>query len=229
MIQATDGEQAERLAQELRPAPTVLDLRMPMKDGFEVAGTLHDADLPSISLSSYGDEEMVQLVTEAGALAYLVKPLDVDQLVPAMQSALSRAEERRQLKSSVEQMDSALSQSREISMVVGILMERCNLSTIQAFDALRDEARSQRRKIVDVAKEYLHAAETLHNMSSRVADPPGKRRNAPPSAPASAFQRGSSSNPHCKLSASGIPCRVFRRSVRVVEGARLESVYTLIA
>ena len=170
IIQATDGEQAERLAQEYRPDLTILDLRMPLKDGFEVAATLHDAGLPFISLSSYGDEEMVQRVTEAGALAYLVKPLDVEQLVPAVQSALSRAEELRQLKGSVEQMDRALSQSREISMVVGILMERCNLSAIQAFDALRDEARSQRRKIVDVAKEYLHAAETLHNMSSRLAD-----------------------------------------------------------
>ena len=69
-----------------------------------------------------------------------------------------------------EQMDKALSQGREISMVVGILMERCNLTAIQAFDALRDEARSQRRKIAEVAKEYLAAAETLHGMSSRLAE-----------------------------------------------------------
>jgi len=170
ILQATDGEQAERLAQEFRPDLTILDLRMPLKDGFEVALALHEADLPFISLSSYGDEEMVQRVTEAGALAYLVKPLDIDQLVPAVQSALSRAEEMRQLKESMEQMDKALSQSREISMVVGILMERCNLTAIQAFDALRDEARSQRRKIAEVAKEYLAAAEILHDMSSRLGE-----------------------------------------------------------
>ena len=170
ILQATDGEQAERLAQEFRPDLTILDLRMPLKDGFEVALALHEADLPFISLSSYGDEEMVQRVTEAGALAYLVKPLDIDQLVPAVQSALSRAEDMRQLKESMEQMDKALSQSREISMVVGILMERCNLTAIQAFDALRDEARSQRRKIAEVAKEYLAAAEILHDMSSRLGE-----------------------------------------------------------
>jgi response regulator NasT len=76
----------------------------------------------------------------------------------------------RHLKESMEQMDKALSQGREISMVVGILMERCNLTAIQAFDALRDEARSQRRKIAEVAKEYLAAAETLHAMSSRLGD-----------------------------------------------------------
>ena len=170
ILQATDGEQAERLAQEFRPDLTILDLRMPLKDGFEVALALHEADLPFISLSSYGDEEMVQRVTEAGALAYLVKPLDIDQLVPAVQSALSRAEEMRQLKESMEQMDKALSQSLEISKVVGILMERCNLTAIQAFDALRDEARSQRRKIAEVAKEYLAAAEILHDMSSRLGE-----------------------------------------------------------
>lgn len=170
IIQAMDGEQAERLAEEHRPDLTILDLRMPLKDGFEVAAKLHDADLPFIALTSYGDEEMVQRASDAGALAYLVKPLDVDQLVPAVQSALSRAEEMRQLKESMEQMDKALSQGREISMVVGILMERCNLTAIQAFDALRDEARSQRRKIAEVAKEYLAAAETLHAMSSRLGD-----------------------------------------------------------
>ena len=112
----------------------------------------------------------MQRATDAGALAYLVKPLDVDQLIPAVQSALCRAEEMRQLKESMEQMDKALSQGREISMVVGVLMERCNLSAIQAFDALRDEARSQRRKIADIAKEYLAAAETVHTMSSRLSE-----------------------------------------------------------
>ena len=175
IIQAVDGEQAERLAQEQRPDLTILDLRMPLKDGFEVAATLCEANLPFIALTSYGDEEMVQRATEAGALAYLVKPLDIDQLVPAVQSALSRAEEIRQLKDSMVQMDKALSQGREISMVVGILMERCNMTAIQAFDALRDEARSQRRKIAEVAKEYLAAAETLHGMSSRLANRAGEK------------------------------------------------------
>ena len=175
IIQAIDGEQAERLAQEQRPDLTILDLRMPLKDGFEVAATLCEANLPFIALTSYGDEEMVQRATEAGALAYLVKPLDIDQLVPAVQSALSRAEEIRQLKDSMVQMDKALSQGREISMVVGILMERCNMTAIQAFDALRDEARSQRRKIAEVAKEYLAAAETLHGMSSRLANRAGEK------------------------------------------------------
>lgn len=170
IFQAADGEQAERLALEHRPELSILDLRMPLKDGFEVAATLHAADLPFIALTSYGDEEMVQRATDAGALAYLVKPLDIEQLVPAVQAALSRADEMRQLKESMEQMDRALSQGREISMVVGILMERCNLTAIQAFDALRDEARSQRRKIAEIAKEYLAAAETLHAMTSRLAE-----------------------------------------------------------
>jgi response regulator NasT len=170
IIQATDGEQAEHLAQEQRPDLTILDLRMPLKDGFEVAATLREANLPFIALTSYGDEEMVQRATETGALTYLVKPLDIDQLVPVVHSALGRAEEIRRLKDSMLQMDTALSQGREISMVVGILMERCNMTAIQAFDALRDEARSQRRKIAEVAKEYLVAAETLHGMSSRLAE-----------------------------------------------------------
>ena len=170
IIQATDGIVVERLARERRPDLTILDLRMPLKDGFEVDASLRDAELPFISLSAYGDEEMVQRASAAGSLAYLVKPLDVDQLIPAVKSALCRADEMRQMKDSMEQMDKALSQGREISMVVGMLMERCNLSPVQAFDALRDEARSQRRKIADVAGEYFAAAETLQSMSNNLAE-----------------------------------------------------------
>jgi response regulator NasT len=170
IIQACDGEQAERLAHEYRPDLTILDLRMPRKDGFELAASLREADLPFISLTHQADVEVAQRLTEAGALAFLVKPQGIDQLVPAVQSALGRAQEMQRIKETMEQMNKALTQGREISMVVGILMERCNLTAMQAFDALRDEARSQRRKIYEIAKEYLVAAETMHGLSSRFSE-----------------------------------------------------------
>ena len=170
VLQAHDGDEAERLALEHQPDLTILDLRMPLKDGFEVATSLREADLPFIALSSYGEEEMVERATNAGSLAYLVKPLQADQLVPAVQAALRRAEDMRHMKESMEQMDKALSQSREISMVVGIIMERCGFTAIQAFDAMRDEARSQRRKIAEVAREYLNAVDALHGMTHSIAE-----------------------------------------------------------
>ncbi|TCK17853.1 response regulator receiver and ANTAR domain protein [Thiogranum longum] len=170
VLQAHNGDEAEKLALEHHPDLTILDLRMPLKDGFEVAASLRNAGLPFISLSSYGEEEMVERATDAGSLAYLVKPLEADQLVPAVQAALRRADDMRHMKESMEQMDKALSQSREISMVVGILMERCGFTAIQAFDAMRDEARSQRRKIADVAREYFNAAEALHGMTRNIAE-----------------------------------------------------------
>jgi response regulator NasT len=170
VLQAHDGDEAEKLALQHQPDLTILDLRMPLKDGFEVAASLREADLPFISLSSYGEEEMVERATDAGSLAYLVKPLQADQLVPAVQAALRRADDMRHMKESMEQMDKALSQSREISMVVGMLMERCGFTAIQAFDAMRDEARSRRRKIADVAREYFNAAEALHSMTLSIAE-----------------------------------------------------------
>ncbi|HHJ14773.1 MAG TPA: response regulator [Gammaproteobacteria bacterium] len=169
VLQARNGDEAEQLALDQQPDLTILDLRMPMKDGFEVAQSLNEAGLPFISLTSYGEQEMVERAAEAGSLAYLVKPLDVEQLVPAVQAALRAADEKRHMKANMEQMDKALSQSREISMAVGILMERCNFTAIQAFDALRDEARTQRRRIADIAAEYFQAAETLHDMTHRMA------------------------------------------------------------
>jgi response regulator NasT len=170
VIQATDADEVVRLAREHKPGLTILDLQMASVHGSEIAAALRENDLPFLSLSSEADSDSVQRAMEAGAVAYLVKPLGVDQLVPAVQSALSRSEEARQLRETMQQMDKALSQGREVSMVVGILMERCNMTSIQAFDALRDEARSQRRKMAEIAKEYLDAAETLHGMSNRLAD-----------------------------------------------------------
>ncbi len=167
-LEAGSVAQAGQLAREHKPDLTILDPLMPLEDALEVAASLREADLPFIALSSADDEETVDHITDAGALAYLVKPVDIERLVPLVRSSIRRGAEIRELRASLAQLDRALSQGREVSIVVGILMERCNLTAVQAFDALRDDARSQRKKIADLAREMLSAAETLHGMTKRI-------------------------------------------------------------
>jgi response regulator NasT len=91
VIDADNGDDAILLAREHRPTLALLDIRMEGKSGFDVAETLRDAyRIPFIFLSAFADEATLAQVRQLGALDYLVKPLDVGQIVPAVQAAVAR-------------------------------------------------------------------------------------------------------------------------------------------
>jgi response regulator NasT len=159
---ASTGEQALALCQAALPDLVILDVSMPGMSGIETARHLRThPDLALLFLTAYGDEAIVEQAVTEGALGYLVKPVDVAQIVPTIEAAVARAGDLKRLREQHSHLNAALRQSRETSMVVGILMERHRLTNRQAFEALRMHARSQRRKIEEVAKELVQAAEQL--------------------------------------------------------------------
>jgi AmiR/NasT family two-component response regulator len=83
----------------------------------------------------------VREAREAGALGYLVKPLDVPRIIPSLETALARARDLAGLRESEEKLVAALQNSREISTAIGLLMERHGKSAEQAFEMLREQAR----------------------------------------------------------------------------------------
>lgn len=152
VLEAEEGEQAYRLCVESAPDLALLDVRMPVMSGLEVAQRLRlEMDMPVVFLSAYGDTETVKQAVGEGALGYLVKPLDNTQIIPAIEAALARAGEIRKLREAEENLSTALKGSREISVAVGLVMERYDLRAEEAFEVLRSYARSLRRKISDVA------------------------------------------------------------------------------
>jgi AmiR/NasT family two-component response regulator len=147
------------------PDLALLDVRMPGMDGIELGRKLREQrGVPFLYLSAYGERNIVRQAVEEGALGYLVKPLDIQQIVPSIEAALTRAGEIGKLRQSEEQLTTALSGNREISMAVGLLMMRDRMNRDQAFDTLRGNARAQRRPIGDVAKELLSSAENLYTI-----------------------------------------------------------------
>jgi two-component system, response regulator PdtaR len=91
VIDADNGDDAILLAREHRPALALLDIRMEGKSGFDVAETLRDAyRIPFMFLSAFADEETIAKVHALGALDYLVKPLDVGQIVPSVDAVFAR-------------------------------------------------------------------------------------------------------------------------------------------
>jgi AmiR/NasT family two-component response regulator len=146
-----------------RPDLAVLDIRMQGASGLDLGALLRDDfGVPFVFLSHLDDEATVRQATEMGAIAYLVKPLDMRQCVPAIEAALARAVEWRRLRQSESQLAVALQQGREISMAIGLLMERLRVDRETAFERLRDDARARQRRIAEVAEELLRCAERLN-------------------------------------------------------------------
>lgn len=151
------------LAGGQRPDLVILDVQMPQSDGLALAQRLRDFyHLPFIMLSAYSDASRVVRATELGALGYLVKPLDIPQIVPTMEAALARARELQQLKSTGAQLQQALDAERSVSVAVGIAMMQYRLGRAAALNVLRESARSQRRKLADVAQDLVQSVEVLH-------------------------------------------------------------------
>lgn len=162
VLEATTGEEAIRIAQEQPRDLAILDMHMPGMSGIEAARTIQEIGVPVVYLSAYDDTETVEAAVAAGALGYLVKPVDVPRIVPMVEAALRRSAELRELAGEKTSLVAALDASKEINVAVGIVMEHFRLTRDEAFEALRRRARSERRRVQAVAEEVLAAAETFN-------------------------------------------------------------------
>jgi len=160
VVEGASGEEALALAAKGAFDLIIVDMCLPGMSGLEAARQINArAGTPFIMLSAYSDPALVSEVTAAGALAYLVKPLDVHQIVPGIEAALKRADEIRRLKASEASINAALGQARDISVAIGLVMERLKLSREAAYEHLRSRARSQRRKLAEMARNIVAGSE----------------------------------------------------------------------
>lgn len=174
--EASNGSDALDIAEKNDPDLALLDVRMPGMDGIELGRMLRErAGVPFLYLSAYGESEIVKQGVAHGALGYLVKPLDIAQVLPEIEAALARAADIRKLRERENQLSTALAGSRETSTAVGLLMARNRLDREQAFELLRAHARAQRRPIADVAAELLSSIEKLNSISG-LESSPGRRK-----------------------------------------------------
>lgn len=150
------------------PDLAVFDVNMPGMSGLELARHVRaNTSIPFLFLSASDDAESVRLAAAHGAVGYLVKPVELAQLAPAIEAGLARGDEIRGLREAEGRLTQALQNGRETGMAVGVLMERYKTDRETAFRALRDQARSQQRKLNDVAAELLTAAEALNALAPR--------------------------------------------------------------
>jgi response regulator NasT len=162
VIDADNGDDAILLAREHRPQLALLDIRMEGKSGFDVAETLRDAyRIPFIFLSAFSDEATIAQVQALGALAYLVKPLEVGQIVPAVQAAFARLSvvEPVGRMATVDAVADALADP--VPLAVGVLMHRHSLARAEALRRLQRMAQEQQQTLAGQAERLLAAVEEL--------------------------------------------------------------------
>jgi AmiR/NasT family two-component response regulator len=156
VARASSGEEALAMLDTVKPDLVVMDACLPGISGIETAKQIQQCfGIPVIFLSAYDDPQTVRDAIALGGLSYLVKPITVKQLVPAIESALARASDISKLKEQEGNLATALKHSRELSVAIGVLIERHGISAEEAFEALHSHARNTRRKARDVAQDFL--------------------------------------------------------------------------
>ena len=161
VIDADNGDDAILLAREHKPDLALLDIRMEGMSGFDVAAYLRDQlHLPFMFLSAFADDDTVQKVKALGAVAYLVKPLDIGQILPTVAAAMAQLPARRAAAApaAVVQRDAALD---VVPLAVGVLMHRYSLPRAHALQRLRKLAADEQRSLADQAQRLVDAVELL--------------------------------------------------------------------
>ena len=168
VIDADNGDDAILLAREHRPQLALLDIRMEGKSGFDVAETLRDAyRIPFMFLSAFADRATRQKVQELGAVDYLIKPLDVGQIIPAVEAALVRLRGGEPTPSPQNGPGPQAAQllADPVPLAIGLLMHRHSLMRGEALRRLQRLAEDQNLPLPALAEKLLGAVEELARTS----------------------------------------------------------------
>lgn len=163
VIDADNGDDAILLARQHKPDLALLDIRMEGMSGFDVAAYLRDhLRIPFMFLSAFADDETLQKVKALGAVAYLVKPLDISQILPTVAAAINGLQARAAAPAAPPQPAPAAEAALDpVPLAVGVLMHRYSLQRATALERLRRMAADEQRSLADQAGRLVDAVELL--------------------------------------------------------------------
>jgi AmiR/NasT family two-component response regulator len=154
--EAGDGEEAVRLAGELRPDLVILDVKMPKMDGIEAASVIAKERIaPVVILTAFSQRDLVERARDAGAMAYLVKPFAKRDLVPAVELAMSRFSELAALENEVASLTDRLETRKVIERAKGLLMSAQGMTEPEAFRWIQRTAMDRRTTMKAVAEAVV--------------------------------------------------------------------------
>lgn len=157
--EAVNGIKAVELARKLKPDLCILDIKMPEMDGITAAKLITEEKIaPVLLLTAFSQSDMVKRATDAGVLAYLVKPVQESNLFPAMEVAISRYQEMQQLEDELFKVKDTLAMRKTLDRAKGILMDAHGLTESEAFRRIQQYSMAKRKTIKEVAEAIIRAA-----------------------------------------------------------------------
>ncbi len=150
------GDEAIELVSEHKPDVVILDVKMPGMDGIQVAREIAAAeDTAVVILTAFSQRELIDEAVDAGALAYLVKPYQQSDLIPAIEIARRRHQEMRELTDQAKTLEDRLQARKVIEKAKGKLLDDSSMNENDAFKFIQRTAMSERKAMVDIAERII--------------------------------------------------------------------------
>ena len=150
------GDEVVDLVRNLQPDLAVLDVKRPGADGLSAAATITEEKLCAVlMLTAFSQREIIEQARDAGALAFLVKPFQRSDLVPAIEVAIGRFRELRDLTGEIDALGEQLAARKIVDRAKGILIDECALSEADAFSFIQRTAMTERVRMRDVADRII--------------------------------------------------------------------------
>ena len=154
--QAGDGEEAVSLATSLRPDVVIMDVKMPKKDGIDAAAEIVSEQIaPVVMLTAFSQRDLIERARDAGAMAYLVKPFNQADLLPAIELAVARYAEMVALRDEVADVNARLETRKLVDRAKGLLMTNQKMTEPEAFRWIQRTAMDRRTSMQIVAQAVL--------------------------------------------------------------------------
>lgn len=159
---AETGRELVAHCRELKPDLVITDIKMPDMDGIEAASIIYkELPIPVILISAYHDQPLIERAEADHVMAYLVKPIEQKDLIPAIAIAMRRFEQFQALRQEASDLRQALEDRKIVERAKGILMRRAQLDEPEAFSRLQRLSRDQNKKLVEIAHAILIAETAL--------------------------------------------------------------------
>jgi two-component system, response regulator PdtaR len=150
------GDDAVKLVRDLKPDLAILDIKMPGIDGLEAARIITAERICGVlMLTAFSQREVIEEARDAGALAYLVKPYQKSDLIPAIEVAIGRFREMQHLTGEVDGLVEQLESRKIIDRAKGLLIDECGMREGEAFTFIQRTAMSERSRMREVAERVL--------------------------------------------------------------------------
>lgn len=160
VAEGENGEQAIELARKYSPDVIVMDVKMPVMDGISASKVIADEEIaPVILLTAFSQDDIVDKASEAGVIAYLVKPIREEQLLPAIRVAVQRFRDLKSLGLELEKLKDSLETRKLLDRAKGILMTAHGLNEQEAYRRMQQYSMSKRIGLKQLAEMIIAAAE----------------------------------------------------------------------